>query len=127
MLDIVIYEEDQLTRSLLQEWLREAGYQARAGTTCHASRDAVADLVVVSVHNPKQRGGECIGPIRAAHPGRPMIAISGQFRPGLAAEGAAAKTLGVQQVVAKPLLRDDLLKAVRAVIASRSGTGSSTK
>jgi len=115
MLDIVIYEEDQLTRSLLQEWLREAGYHPRAGTNCNAGRDTPADLVVVSVYNPKQRGAECLAAIRAAHPGRPMIAISGQFRPGLAAEGAAALSLGVQQVVAKPLVRDELLRAVRTV------------
>jgi DNA-binding response OmpR family regulator len=114
MLDIVIYEEDQLTRSLLQEWLREAGFQPRAGTSCNAARDAVADLVVVSVSNPKQRGAECISALRGAHPGKPMIAISGQFRPGVAAEGAAALALGVEQVVAKPLVRDELLRAVRA-------------
>ena len=74
--------------------------------------------MVVSVYMPKQRGAECLRAIRAAHPGRPMIAISGQFRPGLEAEGAAARALGVQQVVAKPLMRDDLLKAVRAIVGS---------
>jgi DNA-binding NtrC family response regulator len=118
MLDIVVYEEDQLTRSLLQEWLGEAGYRVRLGTRCDASKDAPADLVVVSVYLPKQRGSECVSAIRAAHPGRPMIAISGQFRPGLEAAGAAAQCLGVQQVIAKPLMRDDLLRAVRTVVAS---------
>jgi DNA-binding response OmpR family regulator len=119
MLDVVIYEEDQLTRSLLLEWLREAGYRPRAGTTCNASRDPPADLVVISVYNPKQRGAECIGAVRAAHPGKPTIAISGQFRPGLAADGTAALALGVQQVVAKPLVRDELLRAVRTVTGAR--------
>jgi DNA-binding response OmpR family regulator len=122
MLDIVIYEEDQLTRSLMQEWLREAGYQPRVGTSCNAVRDAPADLVVASVYNPKQRGAECIGTLRAAHPGKPMIAISGQFRPGVSAEGAAALALGVQQVVAKPLVRDELLRAVRAITQPQPST-----
>ena len=115
MVDVIIYEEDVLTRTLLQEWLRDAGYVPRAGTTCNASRDPPADLVVVNVSNPKQRGAQCIGSIRAAHPGRPVIAISGQFPPGVAADGAAALALGVQQVVAKPLVREELLKAVRSV------------
>jgi two-component system KDP operon response regulator KdpE len=115
MLDIVIYEEDQLIRSLMQEWLQEAGYRPRAGTPCNAGRDAPGDLVVVSVYNPKQRGTECIRAIRAAHPGRPTIAISGQYRPGVSAGGAAASALGVEQVVAKPLVRDELLRAVRAI------------
>jgi DNA-binding response OmpR family regulator len=118
MLEIVIYEEDQLIRSLMQEWLREAGYGVRVGTTGNAQRDEPGDLVVVSVYMPKQRGVQCISAVRAAHPGRPMIAISGQFRPGLEAQGATAQALGVQQTVAKPLMREDLLKAVRAVVGS---------
>jgi DNA-binding response OmpR family regulator len=115
MVDVVIYEEDLLTRSLMQEWLREAGYGARIGSTCNADRDAPCDVVVVNVSSPKQRGSDCLREIRAAHTGRPMIAISAQFRPGLAAAGAAAQALGVQQVVAKPLVQEELLRAVRAV------------
>jgi two-component system KDP operon response regulator KdpE len=118
MLDIVIYEEDQLTRSLMQEWLGEAGYRVRVGSNCNAAHDQPGDLVVVNVYMPKQRGAECIRAIRAAHPGRPMIAISCQFRAGLEAQGAAARALGVQQTVAKPLMRDDLLRAVQAIVGS---------
>jgi hypothetical protein len=47
-----------------------------------------------------------------------LIAISGQFRSGLSDAGATARTLGVQQVIAKPLLRRDLLKAVRGMIGT---------
>jgi two-component system, OmpR family, KDP operon response regulator KdpE len=118
MLDIVIYEEDQLTRSLMQEWLQEAGYRVRVGSSCNAGGDQPGDLVVANVYMPKQRGAECLRAIRAAHPGRPMIAISCQFRAGLDADGAAARALGVRQAVAKPLMRDDLLRAVQAVVGS---------
>ena len=37
MLEIVLYEEDQLTRSLMQEWLQEAGYRVRAGLASQKS------------------------------------------------------------------------------------------
>jgi DNA-binding response OmpR family regulator len=121
VLDVVIYEEDQLTSSLLQEWLQQAGYRPRSETTCSAGRDLTADLIVLSIRNPKQRGGECVNAIRAAHPGKPIIAISGQFRLGVPAEGDVAKALGVQRVMAKPLLREDLLKAVRALIGPGNG------
>jgi DNA-binding response OmpR family regulator len=120
MLDVVIYEEDHLTRALMQEWLREAGYRVRVGCTCNAARDAPGDVVVVNVSSPKQRGPECLREIRAVHAGRPMIAISAQFRPGLAAAGAAAHSLGVQQVIAKPLVQEELLRAVRAVASTRA-------
>ena len=56
--------------------------------------------------------------IQEAHPETPVIAISGQFRPGLAAAGATAQKLRVRQVVAKPLVRKELLESVRGIIGS---------
>jgi hypothetical protein len=65
---------------------------------------------------PKQAGARWALDIQTAHPDTPIIAISGQFRSGLSAAGATAQTLGVRQVIAKPLTRCDLLKAVRDII-----------
>jgi DNA-binding response OmpR family regulator len=115
-LNIVIYEDDHQTRSLLQEWLVEAGYRIRIGTPGDPRGYPPADLVVMSVCLPKHAGAHCVRDIQAAHPGTPLIAISGHFRPGLAAAGAAAQALGVRQVLAKPLLRGELLSAVSAII-----------
>ena len=114
--DILIYEEDHLTRALLQQWLGEAGYRVHIGTSCDTDLGRPADLVIVNVYMPKHAGVQCIRNIRSAFPSTPLIAISGQFRSGLSAAGATAQTLGVQQVIAKPLLRADLLEAVRATI-----------
>ena len=118
MLTIAIYEEDDLTRALLREWLSEAGYRVHTGTLHAADRDRPADLVIVSVYMPKNAGAQCIRDIQTAHPGTPLIAISGQFRSGLSAGGATAKSLGVQQVIAKPLVRGDLLTAVRGIMGA---------
>jgi two-component system response regulator AtoC len=115
-MDIVIYEEDQLTRNLLREWLEEAGYGVRTCALDEAQCRRRADLVIASVYMPKQSGHEWLRAIEAAHPDIPLIAISGQFRTGLCADGATAKALGVHQVIAKPLIRADLLAAVRAMI-----------
>ena len=49
---------------------------------------------------PKQAGAQ-LREVQAAHPGAPLIAISGQFRAGLSTAGATAQTLGVQRVIAK--------------------------
>jgi DNA-binding NtrC family response regulator len=117
-LDIVIYEEDYLTRDLLQEWLGEAGYRVRAGRPHNANLDRPADLVIVNVYMPKHAGARWVRDIHAVHPNTPIIAISGQFRSGLCAAGATAQTLGVQQVIAKPLIRSDLLDAVRGMIGA---------
>jgi DNA-binding response OmpR family regulator len=118
MSSIAIYEEDDLMCGLLAEWLGDAGYRVH----CVASHSAPArenvDLVIVSVYMPKHAGAQLIGEIRAAYPRTPLIAISAQFRSGLSSAGATAQTLGVEQVIAKPLTRDALLGTVRAIIGS---------
>jgi DNA-binding NtrC family response regulator len=113
---IVIYEEDFQTRTLLREWLGDAGYGVQIGNRCDPGTDGPCDLVIVSVYMPKQESVECVRSIQDAHPGAPLVAISGQFRPGLAASGSTAHRLHVQQVIAKPLMRKELLDLVRGIM-----------
>ncbi len=112
---IVIYEADDLMRGLLREWLAGAGYRVAAATIC-GPRPLAADVVIVSMGTPKYSGTRVADEIRAAHPNTPIIAISAQFRADLSSGGTTAQTLGVAQVIAKPLARDTLLAAVRAII-----------
>jgi DNA-binding response OmpR family regulator len=116
MLNIVLYEEDFLMRDLLQEWLTEAGYFVRIAALRGLQSNGKADLVIASVYMPKHAGAEFVRNISAAHPDTPIIAISGQFRGGLCQAGATAEAFGVQQVIAKPLIRSDLVNSVRAII-----------
>jgi DNA-binding response OmpR family regulator len=122
---IVIYEENDLMRALLKEWLGEAGYRVSALTPGEVPTAPSADLVIISVYMPKQVGARRVREIRAAHPGVPVIALSGQFRSGLCDGGTTARTLGVEQVLAKPLSRTDLLDSARALIGhpGRPGGG----
>jgi DNA-binding NarL/FixJ family response regulator len=102
---------------LLKEYLSEAGYHIGA---C-SSPDPVEtkpDLVIIDVYMPRSTGIEKLQAIRAAHPGTPFIAISGQFCTGLARCRATADALGVQRIISKPFSRDELLEAVRAVIGA---------
>jgi len=112
---IVIYEQDDLMRTLLEEWLKNAGYRVH-GIASHGAPADNADLVIVSLYMPKHAGARLVDEIRAAYPGTPVVAISGQFRSGLSTAGATAQTLGVAQVIAKPLTREALLATVRAMI-----------
>jgi CheY-like chemotaxis protein len=117
---IAIYEEDDLMRALLGEWLSEAGYRVREISAPTVERGGADDLVIVSVYMPKQGGAQLLREVQAAHPGTPLIAISAQFRSGLPAAGPAAELLRVQRVLAKPLSRTDLLEAVRGIIGPSS-------
>jgi DNA-binding NtrC family response regulator len=116
MSDILIIEDDDLMRALLEEWLGEAGYPVRARAPRETAGADAAELVIVGVCMPRQAGTELVRAVRDAHPGASLIAISGQFRPGLAGACAAARALGVQQVIAKPFTREALLDAVRAAV-----------
>jgi DNA-binding NtrC family response regulator len=116
MSTIVVYEEDDLMRGLLEEWLKSAGYQVRGHATHCAPQTGGADLLIASIYMPKQAGIRLVSELLTKYPATPVIAISGQFRAGLAAAGTTAQTLGVAQVIAKPLTRDALLGAVIAII-----------
>jgi DNA-binding response OmpR family regulator len=122
MSKIVIYEENDLMRALLEEWLSKAGYTVHAAASHeHSGGPAFggpADLIIVSVYMPKRAGAQLVREIQTIHPGTPVIAISGQFFAGLTAHGAIAQSLGVQQAIAKPLNRLDLLTAVRSLIGA---------
>lgn len=116
MSDIVVIEEDKLMRGLLVEWLSAAGYSVRAPAPGDGQASDNADLVIVDVYMPRHEGARRLRAVKAAHAETPVIAISGQFRPGLAGSCTAAEALGVQQVIAKPFSRRDLLAAVHCVI-----------
>jgi CheY-like chemotaxis protein len=116
MSSIVIYEADDLMRELLREWLAGAGYRVSAFTLCSPLPRLEADLVIVDIEMPKHTGSRVADKIRAAYPGTPIIAISAQFRAGLSTAGTIAHSLGVAQVIAKPLTRGALLGAVSAMI-----------
>lgn len=102
-------------RALLQEWLCSAGYHVPETAPGNESPNR-ADLVIVSISSPKHAGAHLLQEVQAAHPGTPLIALSGQFRCGLSTAGATAHSLGVAQIIAKPLTRDALLGAVHAMI-----------
>jgi CheY-like chemotaxis protein len=116
MPSIVVMEEDPLMRALLVEWLSAEGYRVRAGPRCDDQHLDEADLAIVDVAMPRQDGGARLRSIQSRHPRTPLIAISGQFRPGIDLSPTAARALGVRHVVAKPCSRHELIHAVRVVI-----------
>jgi CheY-like chemotaxis protein len=113
---IVIIDEDKLMRELLVEWLSADGYSVRAAGPGDAQGPDKAGLAIVDVYMPRHEGAQRLRAVKAAHPETPVIAISGQFRPGLVGSCTAADALGVRQVIAKPFSRRDLLAAVHSVI-----------
>ena len=115
---IVVIEEDKLMRQLLAEWLTAEGYAVRVAAPRDAQADYEAHLVIVDVYMPRRAGANRLRAVKAAYPTTPLVAISGQFRPGLAGAGSAAAALGVREVIAKPFTRLELLAAVHGAIGA---------
>jgi DNA-binding response OmpR family regulator len=109
-------EGDALMRGLLIEWLTSAGYSVREALPRHEASTPSVDLVIVDLYMPREAGARIIRAVQRSHPGTPVIAISGQFRAGLAATSSVARTLGAARILAKPFSCDDLLAAVRALV-----------
>jgi DNA-binding response OmpR family regulator len=101
---IVIQEEDDLIRELLERWLTEAGYVVRAAG--HES----PRLVIANVPSP--RGAQALIQSLQAVYAAPILVLSGRFRRGLAGSAEAARRLGVKKVLPKPFTRKELLSAV---------------
>ena len=116
MSSIVVIESDKLMRELLVEWLSAAGYSVRTPAPADDKASTDADLVIVDVYMPRHEGLQRLRAVKAANPKTPIIAVSGQFRPGLVGSPAVAEALGVHQVIAKPFSQCDLLAAVHGVI-----------
>jgi len=113
---IVIHEEDDLIRELLERWLGEEGYAvAIAERTRRAKAQAGAPcLVIANMVSPRGRQ-PLIDSLRSVYPA-PILALSGRFRRGLAGSVEAARRLGVQKVLPKPFTREELLSAVREAL-----------
>jgi DNA-binding response OmpR family regulator len=123
---IIIIEEDDLLRGLLKEWLSEAGYAVRERRLRALQASDRAELVIVDLYMPREAGSEIVRAVKLAHPGAAVIAISAQFRSGLAGSGRAAQALGAQRLIAKPFTREELLEAVRGVIGLGGKTSTAT-
>jgi DNA-binding response OmpR family regulator len=113
---ILLVVPDQLIRGLITECLTSAGFAVRLGYRGDGEDAGDVAAIIVDLYMPRESGAQMIRAVQRAYPGKPVIAISGQFRPGLAHSDAAARELGARRLLPKPFGRTDLLDAVRAAI-----------
>jgi CheY-like chemotaxis protein len=110
---VALCEPDALLRALLREWLQRAGFEPLACESGALGTRAV--LVVADVPAPRQDGAARIATLRQRFPYAKVLAISGQFMPGMRGATAAAIALGADAVLAKPFAADLFIDAVRAL------------
>lgn len=110
---IVIHEEDDLIRELLERWLSEAGYTV--GLVEPKARRAKRPeegpcLVIMNLPSPRV-SQPLIDSLRQMY-AAPILVLSARFRRGLDGSAEAAHRLGVRKVLPKPFTREEFLAAV---------------
>lgn len=122
MASILVVDDQAEVRVLIAKILTASGHQVQeAGDGKKAVRmlkELAADLVILDLFMPEQEGLETIMQMRRERIMTPVLAISGGC-PGLHQDFLeAAHALGARRTLAKPFTRQELLTAVREVLAA---------
>jgi len=122
MAKILIIDDDEQMRAMLQQMLSRFGHevtQAANGTEgLERFRADPADLVITDLIMPDKEGIETIVELRRDFPHVKIIAISGGARCGTLDFLPLAKRLGASSTLAKPFEREQLLETVHHVLTA---------
>jgi CheY-like chemotaxis protein len=113
---VALCEPDASLRALLGEWLLRARFEPVPCVPAACLRGVA--LVVADVPSPRQGGAACIAALREHFPHARVLAISGQFMPGLHGATTAAAELGADAVLAKPFAAKVFIDTVQALTGS---------
>ncbi len=115
---VVVVDDDPSVRELCVEELVEAGYRvdafARGEPALSALAAAPAAVLVVDWKMPGLDGAEVACRARALYPRLPILMITGNRHEA----AAAAARAGIDHILDKPFLIEDLVAAVTALAAS---------
>lgn len=115
---VLVADDDEGIRRLFEMVLVQEGYDAAVACDGVQAREVLRtcsfDLVITDLVMPNSEGIETIQAIRASHPSMKIIAVSGAFGGSFL---RVAARLGANATLMKPVSPDQLLQAVRDVLA----------
>ncbi len=118
MARVLVIEDDDEMRNLLEKALKTAGHEVTSAADGHEGlksfRAAEADVVITDLFMPNQDGIETMINLRREFPGVKIVAISGNV--SAPAMLSVAKRLGAVVVLEKPFALEALLDAVKQSI-----------
>jgi DNA-binding response OmpR family regulator len=119
---VLIIDDDEQLRALLYEILDREGFEVVEATNgaegLKLYRSQPADLVITDLIMPEKEGVETIMELRHEFPNVRVVAISGGGRSGGRDYLPIAAQLGARRTLAKPFSRQEILDAVRDVLAA---------
>jgi DNA-binding response OmpR family regulator len=118
---ILVIEDDFAVRELILQTLSKAGYQVIAAGDgvegLSLFREKNPALVITDIVMPQKEGLQTIIELRQQSPGVKVIAMSGGGRYCNADYLKLARKFGASRTVSKPFMRDEMLAAVRELLA----------
>lgn len=123
MVKVLIVDDDELFRTMLEEMLRRDGYQVTIA--CNGAEALVAiardrpQLVITDILMPEKDGIELVMELAQADQQIPIIAVSGGRR-AISQEFnlESARLLGVQATLPKPFTRESLRAAIAQALSA---------
>ena len=128
MAHILIIDDDEQVRLVLQKMLVRAGYEvvsaANGKQGIRIFNENPTDLVITDILMPVMPGSRLISILREEHPNVKIIAISGGGSMNQP-EGFLnlASDLGAHQILTKPIKFEDLIAAVEAALEDMYTSG----
>ena len=118
MAHILLIEDSEVVRDLFRVFLEQPGYVVRAASTgsegMRLFREHPADVVITDLYMPDGDGFDVLNILRCEVPVPKIIVVSG--RSGQDEILTAAKLMGADLALGKPVSMDQLLKAVESVL-----------
>ncbi len=118
---ILIIEDDEAIRGMMGKILKAEGYDVmesengKEGIKLFKS-DPNIDLVITDIIMPEKEGIETILEMRSENPDVKILAISGGGKGDAQDYLTIAKSIGANDTLKKPFMRNDLLEAVQSLI-----------
>lgn len=120
MARVLVIDDDPLVRAMLKQTLEKSGYEVADASDGAEGiglfRQKPADVVITDIIMPGKDGWETIVELRRDFPDVKIIAISGGDRIGPTSYLMIGRRFGAQRIFAKPLKKDELLKAVSELL-----------
>ena len=119
---IILVEDDDALRKLLELMLNDAGYHVLPASNGREAMEIAEvrkiDLLITDLVMPEQEGVETIIRIRRKRPGLPIIAMSGAGDVRAGTYLKIAGSVGANLLLAKPFDHIDLLRAIDDLLSA---------
>lgn len=120
MARILLIDDDEQVLDMLYESLTREGYDVLRASNGEQGlrlyRQEPVDLIITDIIMPEKEGIETIIELRRDFPDVKIIAMSGGGRIGTKDYLHLAKIFGVQRTFTKPVAREQLLDAIKALL-----------